>query len=368
MASSHSSRHHRRSRTSRWLLVLLVLVVAAGGVVYWRTIRPRLSQARAAAVAAAAPAQPPVLVDPTASHALLSQTPGSQPNNAAVPAAPGTPAKPAPVRLTAPPSPAGPALPGGAAQKPLADAKARSDAGDLIGARAILNAALNTGRLAEADAGAIRHAMADLNAKVIFSPTRFTDPYVELVTVQSVRDLRVAAAQHAVPWEAVCRMNGVSDRRLRAGTALKVPAGPFHLVIGKSAFRMDLYLGGLPGESNALYVSSLPVGLGKDDSTPTGLWSIIPGSKGKNLAWTNPRSNEHFNGDDPKNPLGGFWIGLKGEDGNAVGKTSYGIHGTIEPDSIGKQASMGCIRLRHDDIALVYDLVVEGKTRVLVKD
>ena len=44
-------------------------------------------------------------------------------------------------------------------------------------------------------------------------------------------------------------------------------------------------------------------------------------------------------------------MGLKGEDGNAVGKQSYGIHGTIEPDSIGKQASMGCIRMGHEDIA-----------------
>lgn len=47
---------------------------------------------------------------------------------------------------------------------------------------------------------------------------------------------------------------------------------------------------------------------------------------------------------------------------------SYGIHGTIDPNSIGKQSSMGCIRLRADDIAMVYDMMVEGKSTVVVKE
>jgi lipoprotein-anchoring transpeptidase ErfK/SrfK len=72
--------------------------------------------------------------------------------------------------------------------------------------------------------------------------------------------------------------------------------------------------------------------------------------------------------DDPANPLGEFWIGLTGIDGHAVGKESYGIHGTIEPDSIGKQASMGCIRMGADDITMVFELLVEGKSTVIVRE
>ena len=71
---------------------------------------------------------------------------------------------------------------------------------------------------------------------------------------------------------------------------------------------------------------------------------------------------------DPKNPLGQFWLGLAGVDGHALGKTSYGIHGTIDPDSIGKQASMGCIRMRNEDVEQVFELLVEGKSTVTVKD
>ncbi len=48
------------------------------------------------------------------------------------------------------------------------------------------------------------------------------------------------------------------------------------------------------------------------------------------------------------------------------GQTSYGIHGTIEPDTIGRQASMGCVRLKVEDVQLVYDMLSEGKSRVLV--
>ena len=46
---------------------------------------------------------------------------------------------------------------------------------------------------------------------------------------------------------------------------------------------------------------------------------------------------------------------------------SYGIHGTIDPDSIGKAASRGCIRLRDKDIVEVYDFLVKGSEVVIRK-
>ena len=61
--------------------------------------------------------------------------------------------------------------------------------------------------------------------------------------------------------------------------------------------------------------------------------------------------------DDPQNPLGEFWIGLEGMDGHALGQQSYGIHGTIDPDSIGKQRSMGCVRMANEDIEVVWELL-----------
>ncbi|HZK77336.1 MAG TPA: L,D-transpeptidase, partial [Gemmatimonadaceae bacterium] len=38
----------------------------------------------------------------------------------------------------------------------------------------------------------------------------------------------------------------------------------------------------------------------------------------------------------------------------------YGIHGTNDPSSIGRAASHGCVRLRNEDIEMLYDMVSVG--------
>ncbi len=54
----------------------------------------------------------------------------------------------------------------------------------------------------------------------------------------------------------------------------------------------------------------------------------------------------------PENPLGPRWIGL-----NLKG---YGIHGTNQPNSIGHNASHGCIRMRNRDVQELFELVRAG--------
>jgi hypothetical protein len=52
------------------------------------------------------------------------------------------------------------------------------------------------------------------------------------------------------------------------------------------------------------------------------------------------------------NPLGTRWMGLN--------KKGYGIHGTNLPNSIGKAASHGCIRMRQQDLEELFALVHIG--------
>jgi len=52
------------------------------------------------------------------------------------------------------------------------------------------------------------------------------------------------------------------------------------------------------------------------------------------------------------NPLGTRWMGLN--------KKGYGIHGTNLPNSIGKAASHGCIRMRQHDLEELFALVRIG--------
>jgi lipoprotein-anchoring transpeptidase ErfK/SrfK len=76
------------------------------------------------------------------------------------------------------------------------------------------------------------------------------------------------------------------------------------------------------------------------------------------------RAREWVNGQPggPENPMGAraLYLYANGED------TLYRIHGTNEPQSIGKAMSSGCIRLLNQDIAELYENVIVG-TPVVVR-
>ena len=117
-----------------------------------------------------------------------------------------------------------------------------------------------------------------------------------------------------------------------------------------------------------MFVRSFDVGLGEDDSTPTGRFVVRENGKLQNPGWVNPRDpSERYEPDDPQNPVGEYWIGIDGLGEDAV-YTGYGLHGTIEPATIGQQRSMGCVRLLPDDIALLYETLAGGVSRVRITE
>src|SRR5204862_4367318 len=59
----------------------------------------------------------------------------------------------------------------------------------------------------------------------------------------------------------------------------------------------------------------------------------------------------------PNNLVGILWMGLN--------KPGIGIHGTNNPETIGRAASHGCIRLANWDAARVKDLVNVGNTVII---
>ena len=52
-------------------------------------------------------------------------------------------------------------------------------------------------------------------------------------------------------------------------------------------------------------------------------------------------------------------------DGDANDASGYGLHGTWEPESIGKQASAGCVRLANNEVEELFLLIPTG-TRVVI--
>ncbi len=236
------------------------------------------------------------------------------------------------------------------------------ESGKLIEARHQLNALLNR-LLGEAEQAEVRALLTRLADDTIFSQRIVPeDPLVETYTVQSGDRLINIGRRFNLPHEIIMKINDISDAtRIRAGQSLKVLHGPFHAKIDKSKFRLDVYLGDL-------YVRSFRVGLGTGGGTPEGVWRVK--ERLPNPTYYPPASapdKRIIPADDPNNPLGEHWIGLEGIEGDAKGREGYGIHGTIEPESIGKAVSLGCIRMHSADVEVLYDLMVEGKSTVIVR-
>lgn len=352
-----------KRRTSRVLVAFLVLTICGGVYAAFK----KFGSAKGGSPLVATSKNP--IDKPNVSPQQIPSVPKTKPEPIAVVANPSPTSQPVATGLepitkkdppkteTTPPT----------ANDALAEGRTKFEAGQVAASRKILNEALASGRFQGSDVASAKELLSKINAEAIFSPKLFRDDNVGFsYTVQAGDRLTKIAASNDVTWELLCRINGISDpRKVRALQTLKIIKGPFHAVITKSKFTMDIYLGS-PGGAGSAYVTTFPVGLGKHDSTPTGTWKAE--RKLKNPTYYGPRGEGIISADDPKNPLGEFWIGLTGTDGSAKGASSYGIHGTIEPESIGRESSMGCIRLRNEDVAKVYELLVEGKSIIIVRD
>jgi hypothetical protein len=372
----------RNNRVSKGLVAVVGVGIVVGAVaVLHKTDKskaheesgkpgdPVTTQAKADAAPAdkkPAPRNTGQIALPGSAKALITQTPAEAPKPAATPAAPGratTPVATAPRPVLAPNN-ADPAV----SAKALAEGKAQLDAGNLLAGRATLNEALVGGKFTNEDGQSAKDLIAQANEVLIFSPRRFPeDPFQTSYNIQpGDRPVRFAY-KFDTTWEFISRVNGIKDaRRLRQGQTLKIIKGPFHAVVSKTTFMVDLYLGS-PGEKGSLYVRSYPCGLGRSGSTPTGTWMLQPQGKLKNPKWWGTGDEPAKEADDPQNPLGEFWMGLVGTDGDALGKEGFGIHGTIDPDSIGKEMSHGCIRLVNDNVERLYEVLIDGKSTVIVK-
>lgn len=241
------------------------------------------------------------------------------------------------------------------AQKKLADGKT-------LEARRELNALLKENRLSSADAAEVRNILSRIADQSIFSSKRIEgDPLTDTYKIQSGDVLINIGKDYKVPHEILMRINNIAAaNRIRADERIKVLRGPFHARIDKSEFRLDIYL-------QDTYVKSFRVGLGADQGTPEGTWSVK--ERLPNPTYYPPPSatdKRIIPPNDPRNPLGDHWIGLEGVSGDAVGRYGYGIHGTIEPDSIGKAVSMGCVRMRNEDVAFLYTLLMPGESQVTI--
>ncbi|MEX0701977.1 MAG: L,D-transpeptidase family protein [Planctomycetales bacterium] len=189
----------------------------------------------------------------------------------------------------------------------------------------------------------IRERIENTASSIFFAPEPH---YMEPYEVQPGDLLSRIGKRYDVPWEYLVRLNRVDPRRIRPGQKLKVIRGPFHATVDLGEFQLTVH-------TQDMFVKRYAVGTGKDGSTPVGRFTVR--DKVANPPYTDP-DGRVIAADDPANPIGERWIDLG---------QSYGIHGTIEPESIGKAASRGCIRMHATDVEEVYDMLQAGSVVVV---
>jgi len=242
----------------------------------------------------------------------------------------------------------------------LATGLALLEDGKLVEARTHLNEALRAG-LSLPEVATARTRLAELADRTLFSKAILSgDPLVMRYVVTSGDTLGRLSRRVKVSEDILAEINRLPNKNfIREGQTLKLLKGPFHAVISKRRHEMDVFL-------QNTYVRTFRVALGENGSTPTGLWRVA--NHLENPDWTDPRTGKKWHPDDPANPIGEYWIGLEGIEGECVGQVGYGIHGTIEPETIGQDVSMGCVRLAADDIAFVYKLLLPGESLVSITE
>ena len=153
--------------------------------------------------------------------------------------------------------------------------------------------------------------------------------------------------------ESIKRINGLKSDNIRPGVRLKVDTSRYLVDVDISDHILTLYRV-WNGSTN--FVKRYSVGTGKNDNTPRGTFKID--LKQPEPTWFKT-GNKAIPYGDKENLLGTRWLGID--------CPGYGIHGTWEPDTVGKSSSAGCIRMNNEDVEELFD-IVPMKTPVNIHD
>lgn len=196
----------------------------------------------------------------------------------------------------------------------------------------------------------IKDKLDELNAELVFS--RKPSPDAVFYTVKPGDTLIKIASEFDTSYKFIMSINKKHRTNIRVGEQLKILKGNVAILVDKSDFTLTLLL-------NGRFIKQFSVGIGKSDKTPVGVFVVD--HKLVNPVWYSPDGVYQFG--DPENILGTRWIGFEDKEG----LYGYGIHGTTEPDSIGKEMSNGCIRLKNEDVEELFNYV-KAKTKVVIQE
>jgi lipoprotein-anchoring transpeptidase ErfK/SrfK len=141
-----------------------------------------------------------------------------------------------------------------------------------------------------------------------------------------------------------------------------VPDVPPHPEFSRRTIKVDTKARMLDLKDGERLLASFPITPGSQRlPAPVGIWKIVKVTILPNFRWDEAMlqhgrrsGNYYLIPPGPRNLVGVVWIGLN--------KTGIGIHGTDNPETIGRSASHGCIRLANWDAIRLAGQVTTGMT------
>src|SRR3989339_49780 len=211
-------------------------------------------------------------------------------------------------------------------------------------------------------AAEIKNRLGELNKKLVFSS--FPTPDSTVYTVKPGDNITAISRRYKVETGSgdialghIRRINGLKTHNIFPEDKLKILTGAIWAKVSKTTLTLTLYI-------NNDFIKEYRISVGdptKNSDTPVGTYTI--GTKTIHPTWykkTEDGRKEEVPYGDKRNVLGTRWMAFDES-------PSLGIHGTTQPESIGKKISNGCVRMYNAEVEEVYDLISKG-AKVVVEE
>jgi lipoprotein-anchoring transpeptidase ErfK/SrfK len=222
--------------------------------------------------------------------------------------------------------------------------KACEDKKELIKARDAYQIILK--KYQNVDIADVQDRLGKLNIAILFSSS-VTDKDI-VYEVEPGDALINIAKKFKTTVELIKKANGLKSDTIRVSSKLKISKAAYKILVDKSQNLLTLL-----ADDDVLKVYR--VSTGENNCTPAGTFKIV--NKIVDPVWYTQKAV--VPAESPDNILGSRWLGL-----SAPG---YGIHGTTQSESIGRQATKGCVRMTNSDVEELYTVVPAG-TEVTIVD
>ena len=185
-----------------------------------------------------------------------------------------------------------------------------------------------------------------INIKLLFSPV--VTPKSMSYQIKPGDTLNKIAREYKTTAELIMKSNNISDSLIVPGRKIKVWTSPFSILVDKSQNILLL-------KSDEEIFKTYIVSTGKNNCTPVGTFKIM--NKLPNPTWF--KAGAVVPPDSQENVLGTRWMGFD--------LAGYGIHGTTQPQELGKQVTQGCVRLSNSDVEELYSIIPVGTETTIIE-